>query len=66
MTVRIRRKIESDTLRIPELQELIGREVEIVVFEVEPAAAVPELKGSVLRFDDPFEPVPEEDWEALG
>ena len=24
------------------------------------------LKGSVLRYDDPLEPVAEEDWEALA
>ena len=24
------------------------------------------LKGSVLRYDDPFEPVAEDDWEALA
>ena len=29
--IRIRRTIESDTLRIPELQSMIGTEVEIIV-----------------------------------
>jgi hypothetical protein len=31
--IRIRRKLESDTLHLPELRPLIGREVEIVVSE---------------------------------
>lgn len=79
----IRRHIDSDTLTIPELRELIGRDVEIVVREVEepqPTAARIDaecaeatedwkdsypLRGSVLRYDDPFEPVGVDDWEAL-
>lgn len=73
----IRRHIDSDTLRIPELRELIGRDVEILVREVEgPDDQKPRmpsvgaegeypLRGSVLRYDDPFEPVAEDDWEAL-
>jgi hypothetical protein len=31
--IRIRRKLESDTLHLPELKPLIGREVEIIVRE---------------------------------
>lgn len=35
--VRVRRKIESDTLHLPELKPLIGRTVEIIVLdETEP------------------------------
>jgi hypothetical protein len=30
------------------------------------AAPLTELRGSVLRFDDPFAPVCENDWEALA
>jgi hypothetical protein len=30
-TIVIRRKVDSDTLHIPELQSMIGREVEIIV-----------------------------------
>jgi len=34
---------------------------------VRPAAdPLAELRGSVLRFDDPFAPVGENDWEALA
>ena len=69
--VRIRRKLSSETLDLPELRPLIGKDVEIVVTEIEPAPdpGVPSerypLRGSVLRYEDPFGPaVPEEDWEA--
>lgn len=33
MTVRIRRKLESETLHLPELSPLIGKYVEIIVLE---------------------------------
>jgi len=35
--IRIRRKLDSDTLHLPELKPLIGREVEIIVLEERPA-----------------------------
>ena len=37
--VRIRKRVDSDTLHLPELRPLIGKEVEIIVRE-EPAAQV--------------------------
>lgn len=37
-TIRIRKKLESETLHLPELHALVGKDVEIVVTE---AAAVP-------------------------
>ncbi|MGH7193447.1 MAG: hypothetical protein ACREJM_07920, partial [Candidatus Saccharimonadales bacterium] len=33
MTVRIHRKLESETLHLPELRPLIGKDVEIIVIE---------------------------------
>ena len=39
MTVRIRRKLESETLYLPELRPLVGKNVEIIVRE-EPLAAI--------------------------
>lgn len=39
--VRIRRKIESDTLTLPELKPFVGKTVEIVVEEVLPPGVVP-------------------------
>lgn len=46
-----------------------GKDVEIIVLETNGKQAEPKsnpLKGSVLRYDDPFEPAaPIEDWEAL-
>ena len=35
--IRIHRRIESETLQLPELKELVGRDVEILVLE-EPAS----------------------------
>ncbi|MGQ0540626.1 MAG: hypothetical protein ACT4O9_02095 [Blastocatellia bacterium] len=46
-----------------------GKQVEIIVLETngkETPPIVNPLKGSVLRYDDPFEPAaPIEDWETL-
>ncbi len=39
-TVRIRKKLESDTLHLPELHALIGKDVEITVTE---APAIPQV-----------------------
>lgn len=79
--IRFTRRIDSDTLYMPEIGELIGQEVEIVVslLPMTERTGVNSLKGSVLRYDDdafplrgsvveygdPFEPVAVEDWEAL-
>ncbi len=68
-TVRVRRHLDSETIYLPEAKELLGKEVEIVVRELdetaEPADQFP-LRGSVLKYEDPFEPVAEEDWEATA
>lgn len=52
-------------------QELVitdrGRPVlKVVPFAAEPGEALLLLRGSVARYDDPTEPVGEEDWEAAG
>jgi prevent-host-death family protein len=39
--------------------------LKIVPFAHDPAATLESLRGSVLRYDDPLEPVGLEDWEAL-
>jgi hypothetical protein len=39
IAIRIQKRIESETLHLPELRPLIGREVEIIVHETEEAAA---------------------------
>jgi prevent-host-death family protein len=51
-------------------QELVitdhGKPVlKIVPYCHDPAEALQSLRGSVLRYDDPLEPVGGEDWEAL-
>jgi prevent-host-death family protein len=44
-----------------------GRPVlKIVPYRGQPEEALRALKGSVLRYDDPTEPVGLEDWESLG
>ena len=43
-----------------------GRPVlKVVPYRGEPAEALRALKGSVVRYDDPTEPVGVEDWESL-
>ena len=70
--ITLTKKLESETLYLPELRPFVGREVEITVREAPaakpnqaPAKPSNPLAGSVLRDDDPFGPaVPPEDWEA--
>lgn len=40
--------------------------VKVVPYRLDPEEALRTLRGSVLRYDDPTEPVGEEDWESLG
>jgi hypothetical protein len=70
--ITLTKKLESDTLYLPELRPFVGREVEITVREATTAKPSTSgskspnpLAGSVLRDDDPFGPaVPPEEWEA--
>src|SRR3712207_4497470 len=39
--IRIHRKIDSETLHIPDLRPLIGREVEIIILDDQPAPTTP-------------------------
>ncbi|GMV86802.1 MAG: hypothetical protein AMXMBFR80_26570 [Dehalococcoidia bacterium] len=59
-TVRVRRHLDSETVYLPAAKELLGKDVEIVVREIEetaePADRSP-LRGSVPKDEDPFEPV---------
>lgn len=38
--VRIRKRVDSETMHLPELRAMIGKEVEIIVLEEQPAPAV--------------------------
>lgn len=69
--IRVRQKLNSETITLPQLRPFVGKEVEIVVSDVSSASdQTPTtnpwpLAGSVLWYDDPFEPaVPAEEWEA--
>lgn len=71
--IRVTQTVESDTLYLPQLRPLIGQRVEIIVLSsgpldsdsIEPEPSSGSLVGSVLRYDDPFEPAaPAEEWEA--
>jgi antitoxin (DNA-binding transcriptional repressor) of toxin-antitoxin stability system len=43
-----------------------GRPVlKLVRYAADPEATLKSLRGSVIRYDDPTEPVGEEDWESL-
>ena len=39
--------------------------LKVVPYAHDPAEALEALRGSVIRYDDPLEPVGLEDWEAL-
>lgn len=70
--IHLRKRVDSETLHIPELRRFLGKNVEIIVLEEKPRTAeigteaerYP-LRGSILRDEEPFEPVAEEDWEVL-
>lgn len=47
--IRVRKKLESDTLHLPELQAFIGKEVEIVVSET---PAIPLVSPGTGDFED--------------
>lgn len=59
---------EDGMLTIKDLPFHKGDAVEVIILEREkaiPSNPYP-LRGTVIRYDDPFEPaVPEEDWEVL-
>ena len=60
-TVRVRRHLDSETVYLPEARDLVGRDVEIVVREVRRDAKEGvdfPLRGSVLKYEDPFGTVP--------
>ena len=80
MLAAVTRRIDSETLYMPEIGELVGQEVEIVVslLPVAVRTGVNPLKGSVIEYEDPFPlrgsilrdedplgPVAEDDWEAV-
>ena len=71
--IRVTKTLDSETLYLPQLRPFMGQEVEIIVLPTEAHAAklsqqgvtTNPLAGSVLRYDDPFEPaVPADEWEA--
>ena len=39
--------------------------LKLVRYNPDPKTALEALRGSVIRYDDPTEPVGEEDWESL-
>jgi hypothetical protein len=49
--LRIRRKLDSDTLHLPELRPLLGRTVEIIVLEEESLAGIRPGSGDWAAFD---------------
>lgn len=39
--------------------------LKLVRYDQDPKAVLEALRGSVVRYDDPMEPVGQEDWESL-
>ena len=71
--IRVRQRLNSETLTLPQLRPFVGKDVEIVISGMTPAqetATTPTskkfpLEGSVLWDDAPLGPaVPAEEWEA--
>jgi hypothetical protein len=59
---------EDGALQLSALPFHKGETVEVILLERQPVSNSHQpnsLKGSVLRYDDPTEPVALEDWEAL-
>jgi hypothetical protein len=59
---------EDGALQLGKLPFHKGETVEVIVLERRPVSGslpTPSLKGSVLRYADPTEPVARDDWEAL-
>ena len=57
---------EVERTRKPILITDRGRPVlQLVPYSENPAEALRDLRNSVIRYDDPTEPVAAEDWEAL-
>jgi hypothetical protein len=57
---------EDGKLSLDQLPFRAGQTVEVIVLPVpQPSVADHPLKGSVLRYDRPFDPVAEEDWSGL-
>ena len=68
--VKIETILEKDgMIALDKLPFRAGARVEIIVIESpeppEPVSSSYPLRGTVMRYDDPFEPVAESDWEAL-
>ena len=71
--IRVTRTLDSETIYLPQLRPLVGQQVEIIVLSADvsvPTSTTEDtltnpLAGSVLRYDDPFEPaVHADEWEA--
>lgn len=58
---------EDGKLSLDHLPFRAGQAVEVIVLAaVRPlASAMPQLRGSILRYDRPTEPIAESDWGAL-
>jgi hypothetical protein len=58
---------KNGTVQLEALPFPPGERVEVIVLaRKDPAqTALRTLKGSVLKFEQPFDPVAEEDWDAL-
>ncbi|MBN1486840.1 MAG: hypothetical protein JW981_04310 [Anaerolineae bacterium] len=61
---------QSGTLVLEELPFQVGEQVEVIVVRVSDpvqkiSAETLPLQGTVLRYDAPFDPVAESEWEAL-
>ena len=59
---------ERGAIQLENLPFRAGTNLEVILLERQPEQASENrypLRGTVLKYEDPFEPVGEEDWEAL-
>lgn len=68
--IKLKRRIDSEVLIIPDLIRFIGKNVEIVCIELpsdenDDYDLLKSLRNSVTEYINPTEPVGMEDWELL-
>jgi hypothetical protein len=67
--IRIETKIQKNgQLTLNNLPVQAGEEVEVIILVQPPKSITSDrssLQGSVIEYIDPFEPVAEDDWEAI-
>ena len=62
--IRIRKKLDSDTLHLPELRPLLGQTVEIIVLQETPLSGITPGTGDWAAFDRVAREIKDYDFDA--